>query len=42
MNAYRVGFHLMPDDFFTRNPALDVPPLAGDAAPKAPRGRSQR
>lgn len=26
MNAQRTGFRLVPDGFFTRNPALDVPP----------------
>jgi len=26
MNVHRIGFSLMPAGFFTRNPALDVPP----------------
>ena len=42
MNSHRTGFHLMPDGFFTRNPALDVPPQAADAALKAPRTRGRR
>ena len=42
MNSHHTGFHLMPDGFFTRNPALDVPPLAGDAGLKAPRSRGRR
>jgi primary-amine oxidase len=28
MPAVRAGFRLVPDGFFTRNPALDVPPPA--------------
>lgn len=42
MNSHHTGFRLMPDGFFTRNPALDVPPTAADGAAKLPRSRSRR
>lgn len=29
MSVHRIGFRLVPHGFFERNPALDVPPLAG-------------